>query len=129
MPGRDVVDELARLRAEADQWMDWNHALWTALRPAFLGLIRTPPESRNEAAIAESLGKTSELLRLADLHLAARSYLAGDDFTIGDIPAGCAIWRWLAMPIDRPALPHLVRWFERLRQRPAYLKIVVSPLT
>ena len=117
------------MRAEADQWMDWNHTLWAALRPAFLGLIRTPPGKRNEAAIAESLRKTDELLELVDAHLATRSYLAGDDFTLGDIPAGCAIWRWLAMPIERPARPHVVRWFERLGERPAYRKIVMSPLT
>jgi len=40
---------LPRMRAEADQWMDWSHTLWAALRPVFLGLIRTPPEKRNEA--------------------------------------------------------------------------------
>ena len=59
----------------------------------------------------------------------SRPYLAGDDFTIGDIPVGCGIWRWLAMPIERPARPHVVRWFERLGERPAYRKIVMSPLT
>lgn len=127
--GSSLWPALPRMRAEADQWMDWNHALWAALRPAFLGLIRTPPEKRNEAVIAESLLKTGELLRLVDLHLASRSYLAGDDFTIGDIPAGCAIWRWLAMPIERPDLPNVTRWFERLGQRPAYVKVVRSPLT
>jgi len=120
---------LPRMRAEADQWMDWSHTLWAALRPAFLGLIRTPPEKRNEAVIAEALRKTDELLQLVDLHLAARPYLAGDEFTIGDIPAGCAIWRWLEMPIDRPARPNVVRWFERLSERPAYRKVVMSPLT
>jgi len=120
---------LPRMRAEADQWMDWSHTLWAALRPAFLGLIRTPPEKRNEAVIAEALRKTDELLQLVDLHLAARPYLAGDEFTIGDIPAGCAIWRWLEMPIDRPARPNVVRWFERLAERPAYRKVVMSPLT
>jgi glutathione S-transferase len=118
-----------RLRAEADQWMDWGHTFWAALRPAFLGLIRTPPEQRNEAAIAESLRKTEELLRLMDDHLRSRPYLAGDEFTVGDIPVGCGIWRWLAMPIERPARPNVVRWSERLAQRPAYRRIVMSPLT
>ena len=75
--------------------------------PAFLGFIRTPPEKRNEAAIAESLRKTGELLQLVDDHLRSRPYLAGDEFTVGDIPLGCGIWRWMAMPIERPARPHV----------------------
>ena len=116
-------------RAEADQWMDWSHTFWSALRTAFLGLIRTPPEQRNAAAIAESLRKTEELLRLLDDHLRSRPYLAGDELTIGDIPLGCGIWRWMAMPIERAARPDVVRWFTRLGERPVYRKIVMSPLT
>ncbi|MET0917182.1 MAG: glutathione S-transferase family protein [Burkholderiales bacterium] len=118
-----------RRRAEADQWMDWSHTFWGALRTGFLGLIRTPPEQRNEGAIAESLRKTEELLRLVDDHLRSRPYLAGDEFTIGDMPLGCGIWRWMALPIERAARPNVVRWFERLGERAAYRKIVMSPLT
>ena len=117
------------LRAQADQWMDWNHAFWGALRTGFLGLIRTPPEQRNEAAIAESLRMTGELLQRVDDHLRSRPYLAGDEFTVGDIPLGCGIWRWMEMPVERPARPHVLKWFERLGERPAYRKIVMSPLT
>ena len=118
-----------RRRAEADQWMDWSHTFWGALRTGFLGLIRTPPEERNQAAIAESLRRTEELLQLVDDHLRSRPYLAGDEFTLGDIPLGCGIWRWMAMPIERRARPHMERWFERLGERPVYRKIVMSPLT
>ena len=59
------------VRAVADQWMDWtNTTYWPALRTGFLGLVRTPPAERNDAAIAESLRKTAELLQLVDEHLA-----------------------------------------------------------
>ncbi len=117
------------VRATADQWMDWSHTFWGALRTGFLGLIRTPAAERNEAAIAESLRVTGELLQRMDDHLRSRPYLAGDEFTIGDIPLGCGIWRWMAMPIERPARPHVTKWFERLGDRPAYRTIVMSPLT
>ena len=118
-----------QLRAQADQWMDWSHTFWGALRTGFLGLIRTPPEQRNDAAIAESLRMTGELLQRVDDHLRSRPYLTGDEFTVGDIPIGCAIWRWMGMPIERPARPHVLKWFERLGERPGYRKIVMSPLT
>jgi glutathione S-transferase len=48
---------------------------------------------------------------------------------MGDIPMGCAVWRWMALPIERPALPNLQRWFERLAQRPAYKAVVMLPVT
>jgi glutathione S-transferase len=48
---------------------------------------------------------------------------------MGDIPMGCAIWRWFGLHIQRPELPHLQRWFDNLRQRPAYQTMVMLPLT
>ena len=128
--GSNLWPAQPRMRAEADQWMDWSHSLWTALRPAFLGLIRTPPEqaqrSRHRGIAAQDRRARCDSSTCTSPRAA---YLAGDDFTIGDIPAGCAIWRWLAMPIERPARPHVARWFERLGQRRAYVNVVMSPLT
>jgi glutathione S-transferase len=119
-----------RVRAEADQWMDWSQTtFWPTIRTAFLGLIRTPPEQRNESAIEESLSKTAEILVRVDDRLRSRPYLAGDEFTVGDIALGCGVWRWLAMAIERPARPNVVRWFERLQQRPGCHKFVAMPLT
>jgi glutathione S-transferase len=54
---------------------------------------------------------------------------AGGAFTTGDIALGCGIWRWMGLPIERPALPKMERWFATLGQRPAYRKIVMQPLS
>ena len=64
-----------------------------------------------------------------EAHLASRAFLAGDALTIGDIPMGCSIWRWMALPIERPKLPNVERWFGALTHRTAYKKIVMLPLT
>ena len=69
------------------------------------------------------------ILGIVDTHLASRPFLAGDVFTMGDIPLGCAIWRWLALPIERPPLPNVQRWFDRLALRARYKKIVMLPLS
>lgn len=120
----------ARTRADADRWMDWQiTTFWPAMRPLFLELVRTPPDKRNGKAIEESRLKTAEALGIVDAHLASHPFLAGDAFTLGDIPLGCGIWRWMALPIERPALPNLQRWFEALAQRPAYKAIVMLPLS
>ena len=119
-----------RARATADQWMDWTSTTyWPALRTGFLGLVRTPPEQRNTAAIEESLRRTAEVLVMVDDHLRSRAYLAGDAYTAGDIVLGAGIWRWMAMPIERPARPNVERWFNTLAERPAYRKIVMAPLS
>ena len=49
--------------------------------------------------------------------------------TIGDIALVTGVWRWMALPIDRPERPNLRRWFDSLAARPAFAAIVMQPLT
>ncbi len=117
-------------RAEADRWMDWEKStFWPSLRVLFLGLIRTPPDQRDPRALEEARRKTAKMLEIVDANLETREYLAGDAFTMGDIGLGCGIWRWMALPIERPALRNVQRWFDALARRPAYAKVVMMPLT
>jgi glutathione S-transferase len=119
-----------RVRAEADRWMEWqNTTLWPALRPVFWNLIRTPVDQRDPDEMEASRLKSAQVLGILDAHLATRAFVAGDDFTMGDIPVGCGVWRWMALPIERPPLPNLQRWFDALAQRPAFATTVMTPLT
>jgi glutathione S-transferase len=90
------------------------------------------PENLNvraEADKEDSRLKTAELLGYLDAHVKNRAYLAGDTLSMGDIPLGCAIWRWMGLPVERPELPHVQRWFDSLGARIAYKKVVMLPLT
>ena len=119
-----------KVRAEADKWMDWQIAMfWPSFRPLFWNLVRTPVDQRDEKAMEESRLKTGEVLSYLDAHLKNRMFVAGDDLTMGDIPMGCAIWRWMALPLERPVLSNLQRWFDNLSSRPAYKKVVMLPLS
>ena len=119
-----------KVRAEGDKWMDWQISMfWPSFRPLFWNLVRTPVDQRDEKAIEESRLKTGEILEYLDSHLKNRMYVAGEDLTMGDIPMGCAIWRWMALPIERPVLSYLQRWFDTLRERPAYRSVVMLPVT
>jgi glutathione S-transferase len=69
------------------------------------------------------------LLRILNAHLGSHAYVGGDSLTMGDIALGCPAWRWFAMPMERPALPHLQRWFEALASRAAYRRTVMLPLS
>ncbi len=118
-----------KARADAERWMDWAFTFQNAMRAVFWGLIRTPPEKRDARAIEEGRVKSNELAALLDRHLAGRPYVAGSAFTMGDIPIGCEVQRWIRVPIERPKLAGLEAWYERLRARPAFTKIVDIPLS
>jgi glutathione S-transferase len=116
-------------RADADRWMDWAFTFQAALRAVFWGLIRTPLEKRDLGAIEEGRKKCAELLAIPEAGLAGRQYLAGDAFTMGDIPLGCHVQLWMRLPIERPVHRNLQAWFDRLCARPAFTKIVDIPLS
>jgi glutathione S-transferase len=116
-------------RAAPDQWSDWVTA---DLQSAFIGGVfwnfyRTPEDRRDWPLIRQAIARCASLFRLLDRHLAGRSFIAGDDFTFGDIPAGAQLYRYFALDIDRPALPQVEAWYERLQARPAYREHVMVP--
>lgn len=120
----------AHRRARADQWMDWsNTTYWPTIRPLFLGLVRTPPEKRDPALLEQQRVATAAICQTLDAHLARNAYMAGDAYSIGDIPLGCGVWRWFGLSVERPETPHLRAWFDRLSERPAFRKVVLHPLT
>ncbi len=117
-----------RPRAVASQWMDWAFSFQSAVRDSFWHLIRTPPDKRDAQAIERSRVKSGEMATILDAALADRMYVAGA-FSMGDIPIGCEVQRWIRLPMDRPPLPNLAAWFERLCARQAFKKNVDIPLS
>lgn len=117
-------------RAEADQWMDWMHTvILKDMAPVFVGLIRTPPEQRNTAAIEAGVAGLARSWAVLDQHLDGRAYVVGDGLTMGDIPVGCACYRYHALDIERPTLPNVTAWYERLKAREAFRTHVMIPLS
>ncbi len=116
-------------RARADMWTDWTLA---DLQPAFIGGVfwnfyRTPEAQRNWPSIRQGIARSVILFRLLDRHLESNAFVAGDSFTFGDIPAGAQLYRYYELEIDRPALPAVEAWYERLKTRPAFAEHVMIP--
>lgn len=117
-------------RANANRWMDWQLSVFNpAMVPLFWSLIRTSAEKRDPHAIQTALQKTSDAWRIVDEQLQRGRYLAGDLFTMGDIPLGVWAHRWFNLPIKRPKFNNLDGWYERLCDRPPYQKHVMIPIT
>ena len=117
-------------RAVGEKWMDWTTSSFAApFREVFWGTLRTAPQDRDPERIAAGLKRCGDLLALADAALADAPWLSGRRFAMGDIPLGAFAYAWFEMPIERPELPHLQGWYERLRERPAYRNAVMTALT
>jgi len=119
-----------RQRADADRWMDWaSTTLQPVMHPVFWGLVRTPPEKRDMAAIEEANKALGDTFGALEQGLEGRKYVAGSNFTVGDIPVGAYAWRWYSLPVARPKLKNLEAWYARLQERPAYRTYVMLPLS
>jgi glutathione S-transferase len=95
--------ETAEHRALADQWMDWHK---TTVNPdygnLFWAIVRTEPELRDPGAISRLAKSLGESLKILDAHLAEHTYVAGDTLTMGDIPLGSAMYRYVHLEVERP---------------------------
>jgi glutathione S-transferase len=92
--------------------MDWQ--LSTLVRPVsivFQALYRTPHAERDAAAIARNTVEANRAMGVLAAHLAAQPFVAGDTFTMGDIPVGATAHRWLeVVGIERPELAAVRAW-------------------
>ncbi len=78
------------------------------------------------AAIARYQGESRRLFGVLDTHLAQHEYLAGD-YSIADIAnwAWVRTHKWSGVSLD--GLPHLSRWVDAIRARPAVQKGITMP--
>jgi glutathione S-transferase len=117
-------------RFDAERWMDWQATVfWPALRPLFIQLIRTPPAKRDVAVITRAEELCLAAVRILDARLSDRSFLAGDSFSMGDIPAAVAVHRWYELDTHHPELIELRRWYGRMRERRSFQEMVMTPLS
>jgi len=117
----------AKQRALASQWMDWQlSVVGPGITPAFWGLIRTPAEKRDMAAIKASQDKTAENMKMLDAQLAKTAYVAGPAFSYGDIPVGVMCYRYRQLVPGRPATASLDRWYDAIAKRKAFQDSVGS---
>ncbi len=107
-------------RFDAERWMDWQQTtLNPASRSGFWQLIRTAPEQRDPALLAESNAAVEALMATLDAHLAQRHFMVGDRFTVADIPLACEVHRWFGLPQVRQSRPHIERWYASICARQA----------
>lgn len=117
-------------RSFVDRWMDWSAVtLQRDFMDLFWGYYRMPEGQRNWPRIHELIDRCAQHYRLLDHHLAQQQYLAGERFTMADIPAGTTLYRYFTLDIDRPAIPNVEAWYKNLSTRLPYREHVMVPFT
>lgn len=111
----------AHQRALASQWMDWQlTVVGPAIFQTFWGLIRTPEDKRDMAAIKTSQDKTTDAMLILDKQLGKTAFVAGPAFSYGDIPVGVMCYRYVQLVPNRPSTPNLDRWYAAISARKAF---------
>jgi glutathione S-transferase len=118
----DLLPSAPRERAGVERWMDWQATeLNSAWRYAFHALVRKSAHHQDAAEIQASVRQWNRTMSLLDAQLRSTgAYAVGRHFTLADIVLGVSTHRWLAAPIERPALPHVAEYHARLSERPAF---------
>ena len=108
--------------ARADQWMEWatNELYRDIIGTCFLGLIRTAAKDRDVAAIAAAAKRAGDKLTILDRQLDGRAFICSDKLSMADIAVGSLMYRYMSLPIERPALGNVEHWYRRLAARTPY---------
>jgi glutathione S-transferase len=116
------------VRSQADRWIDWSA---TTLQPScmklFWGHYRTPADRRNYQEIKAARAACLKCYRALNEYLSNQNYLAGDRFSMADIPAGTSLYRYFTMGVDVEQPREVMAWYARLRDRPAFQKHIMVP--
>ncbi len=108
-------------RAQALQWLIWQTS---ELNPpwgyAVNALIRKTPGYDDPAKIADSMTRWGAKMDLLEAQLAKSEtgFVAGE-FSIADIALGLSVHRWMSIAADKPVLPAVAEYYERLKGREA----------
>ena len=121
---RDLLPDEPEARGRVEMWMDWQATEFNnSWRPAFLGLVRKRPEFQDEQVILRSMAEFNAMVGILDGQLERTcAYVAGEAFSLADIPIGLSVHRWRAMPLDKPNFAHVEAYYQRLCDRPAFAR-------
>ena len=109
-------------RAQLDMWAEW---MKSTIYPdftmtVFIQLVRTAKSARNVAAVAAAEARLKQNWTLLDARIGKGPWLNGEHFSFADISCGVMLHRFNTLEHDRPDVPNLDAYYERLMARSAY---------
>jgi glutathione S-transferase len=128
--GDGLYPSAPRLRAKIDQWIDWQASdLNPAWSYAFMGLVRHSPAHQDAGLIEASIASWNAHMTILNAQLVhTGAYVAGEAFSLADIPIGLSVHRWIATPLKHPELPAVQAYYQHLNTRETYRKFARSDI-
>ena len=121
-PAQGLLPASPRARATVEQWMDWQATeLNTAWRYPFMSLVRQSTAHQEPQALTAGVASWNRhMALLADQLRRSGRYVTGDAFTLADVVLGLSTHRWFMTPMEKPSLPAVASYYERLSERPGF---------
>jgi glutathione S-transferase len=117
--GAQLAGSTPAERTLVERWMDWQLA---AVNPSYLAVFKDAkkPAAERSADFAAQSADLVGQMKILEGHLAGRSWIALDRFTLAEAALGPIVKRCLEFPIEHPDLPELTRWQAAIDSRPAF---------
>ena len=113
--------------AIAEQWMEFQATdLQLNMTPIFWGLIRNPPEDRDQDLIDKNIVLLNKKFEIFDNFLSDREFILNNNFGMSDIIMGVATYRYNSLPIERPNLVNLQNWYKKISSRNCFKKNILG---
>jgi glutathione S-transferase len=107
--------------ARAIQWSVW---VMTEIEPLQMQIvvqkIFTPEEKRDASVIERATKGLERPLKVLDAHLADRTYLFGDEFSIADLNVSGVMVILNMIEFDLSAHGNITRWMGACHERPSF---------
>ena len=114
-------------RARLDAWAEWTKTMLcpVLIYQVFWTLVRIPKAEHNPELLATQITELGRLMGLAAAELGDKPFLGGEALSFADVMLGHTLYRYFTLEIERPDLPNLQAYYERLQSRPGYREHVM----
>ena len=113
--------------AIAESWMEFQTTdLQLNMTPIFWGLVRNPPEDRDQEMIDKNIILLNKKFEIFDKFLEDHEYILNNKFGMSDIIMGAASYRYISLPIERPNLLNLKSWYNKISNRDCFKKNILG---
>ena len=110
--------------ALAGRWLDFeNNNLIPGQHEVAMELYRLPEEKRDPRNLEIARQNLIDEFTKIENQLGKTEYIAGNRWTMGDIAIGIRVHRWYLFDIEGPHLPNIARYYENIKNRPAFARV------
>ena len=111
------------------RWMMWeNNRLITPMHNIVEQRFRVPAHARNNELQIRSEKKLIDEFMIVENQLTKTRYIAGNTWSMGDIPISIRCHRFYLLDIPKPKMPNLESYYERIKKRVSFSVIADKSL-